>query len=461
MPRKINVLQKRVLLADTVIIFSVLGISALARSVIELHYDLSSRNAVDALAAGIIFLVNLYSAGCYDMRHIGTGVDETKRIIRGATNAFLIFGTLSFILKREPSRFVLFIGFVVGLGLLIAGRKVLLSRLFMSRSKGQYLQHTLILGSKKYAEDMAKILTSNSRFGYHVSGYLEIKSSLSPAGEIAWLDTLDQRIENDAITVVLIEDTEETNQKLLNAVSWHLNDKEIDVLIAMSFVEALGPRLDLSFHHELPVMYLDEPKLSPSERAIKRILDVVLATVAVIIFLPVMLIISIGILATNGRPIIYSQERVGLSGKKFRFIKFRTMVVGADSMRADVLGTPDEEMTQRYKSDPRIYPLGKFLRRFSLDELPQLFSVIAGNMSLVGPRPLLVEELTLLGEEDNRRHLTKPGLTGLWQVSGRKETSWNERIQLDLHYVHNWSIGLDIGILLKTVRVVVTGHGSY
>jgi lipopolysaccharide/colanic/teichoic acid biosynthesis glycosyltransferase len=137
------------------------------------------------------------------------------------------------------------------------------------------------------------------------------------------------------------------------------------------------------------------------------------------------------------------------------------MIVGAADLRDDVLGTPDEEMADRYKSDPRIYPFGKFLRRFSLDELPQLLSVIKGDMSLVGPRPLLPDELDLLGNDDHRRHLAKPGLTGLWQVSGRKETSWEERMQMDLHYVHNWSIGLDLGIVLRTIKVVATGHGSY
>ena len=459
--QSMKVIQKRVLFLDTSIIFSVLGISALSRSVLELHYDLSSRNAVDALVTGIIFSINLFTAGCYEERHIGTGVDETKRIIQGATNAFLIIGTISFVFKREPSRFVLFLAFLVGLALLVAGRKLLLNRLVAARSKGQFMRKTLILGSAKYADEMTSILNSNPYFGYSVVGRLEIHSELSLTNQQVWLRTIDQSISDGGVQVIIIEDSEDTNQKLLNLVSWHLNNQNVEVLIAMSFIEALGPRLDLSLHHELPLMYLDEPKLSAVERIIKRTLDIILATTATVIFLPFMLLIALGVLVSSGRPVLYTQERVGLSGKRFKFIKFRTMIVGADTMRDEVLGTPDEEMTDRYKADPRIYPFGKFLRRFSLDELPQLVSVIKGDMSLVGPRPLLVDELPLLGDEDHRRHLTKPGLTGLWQVSGRKETTWNERIQLDLQYVHNWSIGLDVGILLKTIRVVATGHGSY
>jgi lipopolysaccharide/colanic/teichoic acid biosynthesis glycosyltransferase len=193
----------------------------------------------------------------------------------------------------------------------------------------------------------------------------------------------------------------------------------------------------------------------------KRSMDVVLASIAVIMLLPLMLLIAIGVYISNPGPIFFVQKRVGLAGSLFEFAKFRSMVVGADKMRQDILGTPDEEMANRYKNDPRIYPFGRILRRLSLDELPQLFTVIRGKMSLVGPRPLLIEELDLLGDEDHRRHLTKPGLTGLWQINGRKETTWDERIQLDLRYVHNWSIGLDIGIIIKTIKVVLTGHGSY
>ena len=174
-----------------------------------------------------------------------------------------------------------------------------------------------------------------------------------------------------------------------------------------------------------------------------------------------MLLIAIGVFISDPGPIFFIQDRVGRSGKLFRFVKFRSMVVGAENMRQNVLGTPDEEMVDRYKNDPRIYPFGRILRRYSLDELPQLFSIIRGKMSIVGPRPLLVEELPLLGDEDHRRHLAKPGLTGLWQINGRKETSWNERIQLDLRYVHDWSLGLDLGIIFKTIKVVLSGQGSY
>lgn len=456
-----NAVQKRALLLDNAVIFTGMTISSIARNSLEVNYTLDFTHILDAIFTAVIFSISLYTSGCYEIRNIASGADETKRIIKASTNALLIIGTLSYVFKHDPNRFVLLIGYLVGLILILSGRKFLNNQLIAARVKGQYMRKALILGSPRYADETTATLNRNARFGLAVVGRLEIHSELSYASQRAWLNTIDQAIDDNGVEVLIIEDSPDTNQKLLNLLSWHVNKRNVDVLIAMSFIDALGPRLTLNIHHELPLMYLDEPKLSPTNRFLKRWFDLVIAGVATVIFLPLLAVLYLGVLIADGFPVIFTQPRIGLAGREFKFIKFRTMIVGAADMRGDVLGTPDEEMADRYKSDPRIYPFGKFLRRFSLDELPQLFSVIKGDMSLVGPRPLLPEELELLGDEDHRRHLAKPGLTGLWQVSGRKETSWEERMQMDLHYVHNWSVGLDLGILLRTIKVVATGHGSY
>ena len=456
-----NAVQKRAFALDNAIIYSVLLMAALARSVIELHYELNFANALDAAVTGIVFSISIYSTGCYDLRNLGTGVDETKLIIQGATRAVLIVGTLSFVFRREPSRFVLFLGFIVGLSLLVAGRKFLLNKLYVGRKIGKDLRNTIILGSPRYADQLTATLNNLPQYGLKVIGRLGMHGESSLPSKQNWLHTIDQSIKHENVEVIIVEDSEETSQDLLNALSWHLNDKNVEVLIAMSFIRSLGPRLNFTFHHELPLMYIDEPKLSPINRFLKRTLDIVISSIAVLVFLPVMLIVGFAILVTNGAPVFFSQDRIGLSGRRFKFVKFRSMVVGAEQLRGEILGSPDDEMVDRYRNDPRIFPVGRVLRRFSLDELPQLISVLKGDMSLVGPRPLLVDEIELLGDSDHRRHLAKPGLTGLWQVSGRKETTWDERIQLDLHYVHNWTLGLDAGILLKTIKVIATGHGSY
>jgi lipopolysaccharide/colanic/teichoic acid biosynthesis glycosyltransferase len=205
---------------------------------------------------------------------------------------------------------------------------------------------------------------------------------------------------------------------------------------------------------------LEEPRLAGPQAIIKRGFDLTLSVLLLVVLSPVLLLTAVAIVVTSRGPIFFVQQRVGKAGKTYRLIKFRSMVDGAEQSHEEVLGigraTPDE-----YAKDPRITPLGHFLRRWSLDELPQLFNVIRGQMSLVGPRPMLVTELPLLGDSDHRRHITMPGMTGLWQVAGRKEVPWDERMQMDLRYVENWSLAMDLVIMVKTVKAVATGRGAH
>jgi lipopolysaccharide/colanic/teichoic acid biosynthesis glycosyltransferase len=207
-------------------------------------------------------------------------------------------------------------------------------------------------------------------------------------------------------------------------------------------------------------MHLEEPRLTGPQALIKRGTDIVVSAMGLILISPLMLLIAVAIRLTSTGPALFIQERVGRAGETYRLVKFRTMYEGSHAIREDVLGSIAGD-PQSYKSDPRITPFGRFLRRWSLDELPQLWNVLRGEMSLVGPRPLLVEELPLLGTSDHRRHLTKPGVTGLWQVAGRKEVEWPERMQMDLRYVEHWSPTLDLVILVKTFKAVATGRGAH
>lgn len=204
-----------------------------------------------------------------------------------------------------------------------------------------------------------------------------------------------------------------------------------------------------------------EPFIQHSRAHFKRLLDILISTLALIVSAPVMAVIALSIRITSKGKVFYIDSRIGQGGVEFKFPKFRTMYFNADSMRLSVLGRPDENMTQRYRIDPRITPLGKYLRRFSLDELPQFWCVLVGTMSIVGPRPILKEELIQVRNADNYRHLARPGLTGLWQVSGRKETTWEERMALDVDYVQKWSPFVDAVLILRTFRVVLTGKGAY
>jgi lipopolysaccharide/colanic/teichoic acid biosynthesis glycosyltransferase len=180
-----------------------------------------------------------------------------------------------------------------------------------------------------------------------------------------------------------------------------------------------------------------------------------------ILLAPAFLLIAAAIRSESRGPVFYISDRVGRGGVVFGCFKFRSMRVGADAERGAIIGAPDASIAERYRTDPRITRVGQFLRRWSLDELPQLLNVLGGSMALVGPRPVLPEELDLLGENDLRRHITKPGLTGLWQISGRKEVSWEDRMRMDLYYIEHWSLALDAVILAKTAKAVVAGRGAY
>ena len=250
-------------------------------------------------------------------------------------------------------------------------------------------------------------------------------------------------------------------QEVIKRLSWRLEGPRIDLLVAPTLGDFAGPRVTMRMAADLPLLHLDEPQLTTSKRAIKRGLDIVFGAFLFVLFLPLMAIAAIGIKLTSRGPILYSQERVGRGGKPIVITKFRTMYVGADEQREEVIGRPDEKILDRYRRDPRITPFGRFLRRWSIDETPQVFNVLRGNMSLVGPRPVLLDEIPLLADADHRRHLTKPGLTGLWQVSGRKGVDWDERMRLDLDYVEHWSPALDLVIVAKTFKAVLMGDGAY
>jgi len=198
-----------------------------------------------------------------------------------------------------------------------------------------------------------------------------------------------------------------------------------------------------------------------SHCVIRRIVDLIAASLLLVLLFPVLAVIAMAVRLTSPGPAFFNQRRIGRHGERFTVMKFRTMVPGAEAQRAAVLGGPDGDMSLRQRNDPRITPIGRLLRRWSLDELPQLINVVRGDMALVGPRPILPDELELLEPHHHARHSCRPGLTGLWQISGRKDTSWADRMALDLQYVDSQSLPTDLRILGRTVGAVIAGQGAY
>jgi lipopolysaccharide/colanic/teichoic acid biosynthesis glycosyltransferase len=272
-----------------------------------------------------------------------------------------------------------------------------------------------------------------------------------------WLVDLKKKVISENFDGLIIAQNALIIPGLINELS-HLYNHGITGIILESKSASLYSRFKTIPHPNWVTIL--EPGITNNEAVIKRIFDIVGGTVLTIIATPILAVTAVAIKVTTKGPVLYIADRVGQDQKLFRFPKFRSMYLNADEQRLEILGRPDEDMVERYRKDPRITKVGRFIRKFSIDELPQLYCVLTGHMSLVGPRPILPQEYEQLQSNDEYRFITKPGLTGLWQISGRKNVNWPERMALDIYYLENWSLGLDMFILLKTIRVVLSGNGA-
>jgi exopolysaccharide biosynthesis polyprenyl glycosylphosphotransferase len=278
-------------------------------------------------------------------------------------------------------------------------------------------------------------------------------------GELSDVADVVARYELDTVAVLPCP---ELDGPVLRRLGWELEKTQTELLLAPAVTEVAGPRIHIRPVCGLPLMHMERPELRGVRRLAKAVTDWVFAAAIVFFTAPVLLGIAVAIKATSSGPVLFSQERVGRGGRTFRMLKFRSMVAGADRMTETLAGENDGNgILFKKREDPRVTAVGRVLRRYSLDELPQLFNVLRGDMSLVGPRPPLPAEVRRYGSDMHRRFLVKPGLTGLWQVSGRSDLSWDESVRMDIRYVENWSFMLDLMILWKTVGAVLRGSGAY
>jgi len=459
----LRVYATRAVIWDTLAIVAAATTGFVLRWTIPYNLNVSDLTYVFfALVVVVSWILALVVRGAYDTRVLGVGSEEFKRVVTASAGLFGLVAIVAFALKLDLSRGFVLITFVVGLALLLTDRWILRAWLRHERRYGNYLHRTMVIGEGDRQSEIVDMLDRDP-----VAGFIVVDVAEEPAldstsdGVDEWLDQIMTRIALNDVDTVAIAGTPAQGQELIKRLSWRLEGPRIDLLVAPTLGDFVGPRVTMRMQADLPLIHLDEPHLTGPKRAIKRTLDIVFGFLLLILFTPFMLIAAIGTFLTTRGPILYRHQRIGRGGEVIDVVKFRTMYVGSDQQREEVIGVPDDRIGERYKNDPRITPFGRFLRRWSIDEMPQITHVIGGTMSLVGPRPVLLDEIPLFGDEDHRRHLTKPGLTGLWQVSGRKAVDWDERMRLDLDYVEHWSPALDLVIVAKTVKVVLTGSGAY
>ena len=260
----------------------------------------------------------------------------------------------------------------------------------------------------------------------------------------------------DADTII-VAGADEVHPEMMRQLGWDVADRSGNLVVAPALTDVAGPRIHSRPAAGLPLVHVEFPRLDGVRRFAKRTFDLLGSVVLILVFSPVMLVTAIAIRSETPGPVIYRQPRVGLGGDEFGMLKFRSMVANADDQLASLLdlqGTSDSPLF-KVSDDPRITKVGRVIRKHSIDELPQLFNVLVGTMSLVGPRPQRAAEVALYDDAAHRRLRVKPGMSGLWQVSGRSTLSWEDALRLDLYYVENWSFMQDIQILFRTLSAVV------
>lgn len=328
------------------------------------------------------------------------------------------------------------------------------------RKKGLNFRNLLIVGNGMRAMEIAEIFKKNPHWGFNILGFVSDghKTSAPVLGEIRDLENILQKfVVDDVIFAVSRSRLEELEEIFMLCQELGINTR-----VALNIFPKFNSRMHLEEVSGVPLLTFTRIPTDVFSLFIKRLMDIILGTILFILLIPVMILISLAIKIDSRGPVLFKQWRLGLNGRRFLLYKFRTMFEGAEKLREEVshLNIMDGPVFKAPK-DPRLTRVGKFLRKFSLDELPQLYNVIKGEMSLVGPRPLIPEEIEKFQRWQKRRLSMKPGLTCLWQISGRSKLDFETWMKLDLEYIDNWSLKKDFIILLKTIPAVLTGKGAH
>jgi len=404
----------------------------------------------------------------YEPRFTGVGTEEFRRVLHAGVVLMAVVAFVSYAAQAELARGYVLIAIPLAIVLDLLARWGLRTRLYRQRRSGQCLHRTLIVGAPWAVSDCVRQLRHETNHGLHVVGVCLPRGAQRPddldpsVPVVGHFGTVAQAVASvDADTVTVLSNAELAGPAL-RRLAWSLEYSSTDLVVGSGLVEVAGPRITVRPVAGLPLLHVERPRLSGAGRVTKAIYDRALAALALLMLAPAFLTICASIRLHDGGPALFRQTRVGLNGREFTLFKFRTMVTDAEDKKLDLLEQDEGNgVLFKIRQDPRITRVGRVLRRWSLDELPQLLNILLGHMSLVGPRPPLPDEVALYGDDVRRRLLVKPGLTGLWQVSGRSNLSWEESVLLDLRYVENWSLPLDLHILWRTGRAVIRGVGAF
>lgn len=405
----------------------------------------------------------------YDHRIIGAGPTEYHRVWSASWRLGAVVAVTAYMLRMEIGRGYLGFAFPLGLGLLFFGRYSWRQWLHRQRAAGLLQSRVLVVGHLRKAALLIAELKDAPNTGFGVIGACvpaaEAKAGASVGVEILGpMDDAATLATEHRADIVAVVGSDNMTTDALRRLGWDLEGTGVDIALTMTIRDVAGPRVTMQPVNGLPLVYVDEPRFAGPKYALKSVMDWVLAFVILVVLSPILVVIAALVKATSRGPIFYRQERVGAGSRTFEMIKFRSMVEDAHSRLDEVLAAEGIESVGLFykpKNDTRVTTIGRVLRKYSLDELPQLLNVLRGEMSLVGPRPQIDREVAQYDRTAHRRLLVKPGLTGIWQISGRSELSADEGIRMDVYYAENWTMFGDLLILARTAKAIFAGEGAY
>ncbi len=405
--------------------------------------------------------------GGYRRTQFTTEAAEYRRVLNASLLTAGILGISAYLMQYPLSRTFYFLVFVVGIPAVVIEHMVLRRALKFARARGKYRSQVLVAGDRDHIDELVTVLKREKWLGYDAVGLLtdEIKScqqTLSVPVVGIPEHVVDAVRRTHADTVIFTEGAYPRGRDF-NLMARQLETESADLIVVPSITDVAASRMNVRPVAGLPLVHIEKPRAEQAGSWLKRTIDIVGSLLLIIVSSPILAASAIAIKLEDGGPVVFKQRRVGLRGEVFECLKLRSMVTNAEEIKAKMLQDSNESdgILFKMKRDPRITRVGQFIRKFSIDEMPQFVNVLKGEMSLVGPRPALESEVAQYEPHVLRRLDVRPGLTGLWQVSGRSDLSWDDTVRLDLYYVDNWSMFQDLSILTRTVKAVFASSGAY
>ncbi len=469
-------LSRRMALSDAIVLALTMATSIALKFGFEIQpvaqgpFGMNYPTFAAFIAAAWLIVLQVFDTR--DPHIIGDGVLEYRRLVRATSLMFGALAIASVLFKWDMSRGFLAISFPLGLVGLIASRHGWRRWLAAQRRKGLNVSRVLVVGGPEAAQRLAATFSGRADTGMRVVGLWAVdsapESTLRLTATTTDIPVFDRghdildAIRNASADTVIVTRSDHLGPDGMRELTWSLEGLNVELLVSPNLVDVSAPRMQLGRVANEPFIHLQKPQYAEAGNVLKALMDRAGGALILMAASPLLALAFLAIKTTSPGPAFFLQDRIGKDGRPFRIYKLRTMRTNADQELASLLEEQGAGDSPFFKvtNDPRITRIGHWLRRYSVDELPQLINVLRGEMSLVGPRPQRAEEVSLYDHRARRRLTVRPGMTGLWQVSGRSDLPWEEAVRLDLYYVENWSMTGDLLILWKTIQTVISAHGA-